>query len=44
VLIVLDAVESSTVPPGAELGRGLLQPEASPAPDLERLLDGQPRD
>ena len=40
VLSVLHAVKSSTVPPGAELGRGVLQPEAAHALGLERLLGG----
>jgi hypothetical protein len=39
VLAVLDAVESSMVPSSAQLGRGVLQPEAAPALDLERLFD-----
>ena len=37
--MVLDAVESSMVPVSAQLGRGVLQPEAAPALDLERLFD-----
>ena len=37
---MLDAVERSPVPGGAELRRGVLQPEPASALDLERLLDG----
>ena len=40
VLCVHDAVESPTVPVSAELRRCVLQPEASPSLDLERLLRG----